>query len=439
MLTAIGLKKVLIISYYWPPAGGAGVQRWLKFSKYLREFGWEPVIYTPESPEYPEADVSLATDIPDGVQVIKRRIWEPYQLYKLFSGRKQSEKIQAGFLSENKRPGMAERAATWLRGNLFIPDARKYWIKPSVRYLTSWLKDNHIDAIVSTGPPHSMHMIALGVKERLSIPWLADFRDPWTQIDFYHHLMLTRYADARHKKMEAKVLKNADRVVTVSPGFAKGLKEISSRNIDVITNGFDPDDFADIPDFGYEAFSITHLGSMNADRNPTILWQALAKLVKEEPFFRDMLTLRFIGKTDISVFESLKYYGLEHFVENLSYLPHHEAVKEAGKSAVLLLALNNTPTVTGIAPGKMYEYLALKRPILCIGPNHGDAARIILETKSGVTVGFDDLEKLKETMNRWASQFIKKKLTGNNNLVDRYSRPKLTKDLATLLNSMMKD
>ncbi len=432
------MKKVLIISYYWPPSAGAGVQRWLKFSKYLRDFGWEPIIYTPENPEYPETDISLAADIPESVQVVKRRIWEPYQLYKLFSGRKQSEKVQAGFLSENKKPGMAERAATWLRGNLFIPDARRHWIKPSVRYLTSWLKENQIDAMVSTGPPHSMHMIALGLKERLGIPWLADFRDPWTQIDFYHHLMLTRRADARHKHMEAKVLTHADRVVTVSPGCAKGLKEICSRNIEVITNGFDPDDVADIPDFRYEAFSITHLGSMNADRNPTILWQALEKLSKQDRFFRDKLKLRFIGKTDISVFESLTYYGLEQFVENLSYLPHNDAIKEAGKSAVLLLALNNTPNVTGIAPGKMYEYLALKRPILCIGPDHGDAARIIRETESGVTVGFKDMDKLLKTMNMWASQFTNKTLTSSNLLVDRYSRPELTKDMAAVLNSMVK-
>lgn len=433
------MKKVLIISYYWPPAAGAGVQRWLKFSKYLRASGWEPVIYTPENAEYPAEDTSLAQDIPDGVQVIKRRIWEPYRWYKLFSGRKQSEKVQAGFLSEDKKRGMAERAATWLRGNLFIPDARKYWIKPSVHFLTEWLASNKVDAIVSTGPPHSMHMIALGIKKQLGIPWLADFRDPWTQIDFYHHLKLTRWADAMHKQMEAKVLKNADRVVTVSMNCAEGLHQLSSRNIDVITNGYDPDDFAGMPDFQYQDFSLTHLGSMNADRNPELLWQVLAKLVERDLFFRNHLKLRFIGKTDISVFESLKHYGLEDYTENLSYLPHHDAVREAGNSAVLLLALNNTPTVKGIAPGKMYEYLALQRPILCIGATNGDAAAIIRETNSGSTIGFHDQNKLIETLTQWRSQYIDKQLVVRSRHIDRYSRSRLTADLAVILNSMAKD
>jgi hypothetical protein len=432
------VKKVLIISYYWPPAGGAGVQRWLKFTRYLRDFGWEPIIYTAANPEYPEADYSLANDIPDGVQVIRKKIWEPYLLYKVFSGRKPSERIQAGFISENKKPGLAERVATWFRGNLFIPDARKFWIKPSIHFLTEWLNKNKVDAIVSTGPPHSMHMIALGVKKKLGIPWLADFRDPWTQIDFYHHLMLTGWADKRHKYMEATVLKHADRVVTVSTNCAEGLKQISLRDIDVITNGYDPQDFTNIPDFGYDAFSLTHLGSMNADRNPVVLWKVLAKLVEQDAVFRDSLKIRFIGKTDISVFESLKNYGLDQYVENLSYLPHHEAIRKAGQSAILLLALNNTPDVLGIAPGKMYEYLALQRPILCIGPESGDAATILKETQSGIAIGFDDKEKLSETIRSWMAQYKNKSLMRQKQSIDRYSRYELTKDVVKILDSMVK-
>ncbi len=431
------MKKVLIISYYWPPAAGAGVQRWLKFCKYLRQFGWEPIVYTPENPENPGTDNSLAGDIPENILVLRIRIMEPYRFYKMLTGRPATEKVQAGFLSEHKKPGMAERVATWLRGNLFIPDARKWWIKPSIKYLRKWLENHPVDAIVSTGPPHSMHLIAMGLKQSTGIPWLADFRDPWTQIDFYHRLMLTRLADTRHKKLEKMVLENADCVLTVSDHCALGLQEISGKNIDVITNGFDAEDFKDIPPFDYAAFSITHLGSMNADRNPIVLWEVLAELIQEDPFFSKHLRIRFIGKTDVSVFERLAASSLQSYVENLSYLPHDQAIREAARSAVLLLPLNNTPNVLGIAPGKMYEYLALNRPILGIGPIEGDAAKILFRTNSGIMCGFSDADGIKQSLLDWKKQFLSNTLDVSNLNMEAYSRKNLTQSLATLLDGIL--
>ena len=430
------MKKVLIISYYWPPSSGAGVQRWLKFSKYLREFGWEPVIYTPENPEYPGHDDSLQKDIPQGITILKTRIWEPYQLYKIFTGRKKHEKVQAGFISENKKPGKAELLATWLRGNLFIPDARKFWIRPSVRYLVKWLKENPVDAMVSTGPPHSMHLIALGIKMKLNIPWLADFRDPWTQIDFYDQLMLTPRADRKHKRFEKQVLLLADKVVTVSPSWAKDLKSLHNRNIEVITNGFDPEDFIDLPEFRYDAFSITHLGSLNADRNPHGLWKVLGELVKESEFFRENLKIRLIGKTDISVMEALEKNGLITFVEKTDYLPHDQALQQAAQSAILLLPINNTPNLMGIMPGKLYEYLALKRPILVIGPENGNTAQIIEKTSSGKVAGFSDHQKMKDLLTSWSREFELGKLPSASKGVEEYSRRDLTQIMSRLLQQI---
>lgn len=171
------MKRVLIITYYWPPSGGSGVQRWLKFVKYLREFGWEPVVYTPENPEMPSSDTSLLSEVSEDIEIIKTKIWEPYSFYKRFIGKKKSEKINTGFLSESKKPKLTEALSVWIRGNIFIPDARKFWIKPSVKFLKKYLADNPVDAMVSTGPPHSMHLIALGIKKSLNTPWIADFRD----------------------------------------------------------------------------------------------------------------------------------------------------------------------------------------------------------------------------------------------------------------------
>ncbi|MDR4988330.1 MAG: glycosyltransferase family 4 protein [Bacteroidales bacterium] len=430
------MKKVLIISYYWPPGGGAGVFRWLKFTKYLRDYGWEPVIYTPENPETPVTDPSLSAQVPPGVCVLKHPIWEPYHLYKLFSGRKRTDKVQTGFLQEKQHAGFADKAAAWIRGNFFIPDARRFWIRPSIKYLSAWLSQNRVDALVSTGPPHSMHLIALGLKKRHGLPWLADFRDPWTQIDFYDKLMLTGMADSIHKKLEKKVLKHADKVVSISRNCAKDLELIGGRTVEVITNGYDPEDFDELPGFSKEAFSICHLGAMNADRNPEVLWKALSALMSENQSFRDKVKLLFIGKVDVSVRNSLKEYGLDPVARFIEHSPHREALAKASCSAILLLALNRTPNVLGIAPGKLYEYLALNRPVLCIGPDEGDAAEILRETQSGTSVGFDDTEKCKQTLAAFYDRFTSGRLTASTRSTGRYSRKALTGQMAGLLNDI---
>jgi hypothetical protein len=431
------LKRVLIITYYWPPSGGAGVQRWLKFVKYLPEYGWEPVIYTPENPEIPAEDHSLDKDIPEGIVVIRTKIWEPYSAYKRFVGRKKDDKIKAGFLSEKKTPSFAENVAVCIRGNFFIPDARKFWIKPSVKFLVKYLKENPVDAIVSTGPPHSMHLIALGVKRKTGLPWLADFRDPWTNIDFYQELRLTAFGDKKHRKLEQDVLKAANKLVTVSWNWAKDFEILGAKNMEVITNGFDPDDFKEIQYKKSAKFEIIHLGSLNKDRNPIRFWEAIHELCKLDKSFRNALKITLIGQTDYSVIEAVTRFDLSDLVEKIDYKPHREVLQIAGNASVLLLPLNNTPHVSGIVPGKIFEYLALKRPILGIGPIDGDSARIISECKAGEVVGFEDKETIKSVVNRFYKGFI----SGGQVLVlnleaDKYSRKVLTGKISELLNEI---
>ena len=434
------MKKLLIITYYWPPSGGAGVRRWLKFVKYLREFGWEPVIYTAENPEVPAIDHSLEADVPDNIEVIKTKIWEPFSIYKRFVGRKKDDKIKAGFLSEGKTPSLTEKMSVWVRGNLFIPDARKFWILPSIKYLKAYLKENPVDAMVSTGPPHSMHMIALGVKKKFNIPWLADFRDPWTNIDFYQDLMLTGFADKKHHRLEQKVLKKADLITTVSTNWAKDFKKLGATNIEVVTNGFDTDDFSVLSGSKSGKFEICHLGSMNKDRNPGVLWNVLADLCKSIEGFKENLKITFLGFTDYAVTKSLEDEGLLGFTEMVKYLPHKEVLQKAKKASILLLPLNNTPNVNGIIPGKLFEYLALKRPIFCVGDVHGDSSRIIDETKSGVTVDFDDgvgmrkyfLEKYKGFKS--TEGFIVESVG-----TEKYSRKALTERMAALLDRITEE
>lgn len=429
------MKKVLVITYYWPPSGGAGVQRWLKFVKYLRSYGWEAVVYTPENPEAPSADNSLIKDIPEGIEVIKTKIKEPYKAYKSFIGKK-DQAINAGFLSETKKPKLSENISIWIRGNFFIPDARRFWIKPSIKYLKGYLENNPVDAIVSTGPPHSMHMIALGIKKKMSLPWLADFRDPWTNIDFYKQLKLSSRADRLHHKKEKEVIKNADMIVTVNWNMAREFEEMGAKETAVVTNGFDDEDFQHLDIALSPEFSVVHLGAMNKDRNSETFWNALSELCEETENFRNDLKIILIGKNDHKVVEDIEKYELSSCTQYISYLPHDEAIRKAAQAQVLLLPLNNTPNAAGITTGKLFEYLALKRPILCIGPENGDCARILDDTNAGKVASFDDKNKMKNILKNYYEKYKKKELLTESKNLHKYSRKTLTRDIAELLNTI---
>lgn len=425
------MKKVLIITYYWPPSGGGGVQRWLKFVKYLRQFGWEPVIYTPENPESPQLDQSLVNEIPAELEVLKTKVWEPYRWYKTFTGRKMDERIQTAFLSEKKKPGLTEKLSIWIRGNVFIPDARRYWIKPSVKFLKTWLLQNKVDLIVSTGPPHSMHLIGMQLKRQTGIPWLADFRDPWTNIDYYQDLMLGKRADRKHHQLELRVLKNADVVTVVSPGMSKEFNEIYNRNYAVIPNGFDTSDFEKTEMLNPESgFSLAHIGALVKTRNPLILWKVLNELCKESDTFSADLKIKLIGNVDVFVRESLQANELMDKLEILPYLPHEEVVKEQMRTQVLLLLINRTPNAHLILTGKLFEYMGAGRPIIGIGPVAGDAATILKETGAGVMVDFEEEKLLKEYIWDYYKRYREGNLSSTSGNVQQYSRLALTRDMA---------
>jgi len=431
------MKKVLIITYYWPPSGGAGVQRVLKLVKYLRQNNWEPVIYTADEAEYPILDTSLAKDIPEGVTVIRKKLWEPYSFYKKFIGQKKDQKVYSGFLSENKKSSFAQKVSVWIRGNFFIPDARCFWIKPSVRFLSEYLKQNPVDAIISSGPPHTTHLIARGVKRKTNLPWIADFRDPWTQIDFYEQLMLTSVADAKHKRLERSVLKEADKVITVSWNWAKDLEAIGKRKVEIITNGFDEDDFSATDSTQPDSkFSMSHIGSLNGDRNAANFWRALKELCSDDAQFKNDLVIRLIGKNDFAVYQSIEQNGLQAQLEKIEYIPHNETGKYQQRSSVLLLFLNNTPNVLGIIPGKLFEYLAARRPILVIGNSNGDSARIVTETNAGAICDFDQKEKMKATIKDFYTRWKKNELTVSAAAIEKYSRKTIAQKFAVLLNEL---
>ncbi len=421
--------KVLIITYYWPPAGGSGVQRWLKFVKYLRDFDIEPVVYTVDSPNYVLADSSLESDVPDGIEVLKQPIWEPNNLFSLFETKK---KTSAGFLNPN--PSFFGKIAHYIRANYFIPDARKFWIQPSIKYLSNYLKDHTIDTVITTGPPHSMHLIGMGLKEQLNIKWIADFRDPWTEIDYFHQLPLTKHSLKKHQALEEKVLTKADAIIVVGKTMAANFKKIAN-NVTVITNGYDTTNLtADVP--LDKNFSMVHVGLLNSDRNHRMLWQVLAELCNENATFKVDLQLKFVGKVADDIIDSIEEFGLSSKTEFINYLPHAEVLAFQKSAQVLLLPINKVSSANGIVTGKIFEYLQANRPILAIAPRDGDLAEIIKETKAGAVVEFDDAETLKSEIVKLYTKFKNQTLKVSHTKIKQYHRKELTSQLAELIKNI---
>lgn len=420
------MKKALIITYYWPPAGGSGVQRWLKFVKYFRDFGIEPVVYTVENPNYPILDESLVYDIPKDIEILTQAIWEPNNLFAFF-GKKKTE--SAGFLNPN--PSFFGKILQYIRANYFIPDARKFWVKPSTNYLKKYLKANKIDVVITSGPPHSMHLIGLNLKKELNIKWIADFRDPWTEIDYFQQLPLTKKAIKKHHSLENEVLKNADAVLVVGKTMQENFSKFNSKVI-TVTNGFDETLTHENVTLDPK-FTVTHIGLMNADRNPKMLWEVLAEIVSENEEFSKDFDLKLIGKADASVIADISKYRLSKNVQVIDYVTHDKVVEFQKKSQVLLLIVNNVPSAKGILTGKIFEYLMAKRPILAIAPSDGDVSEIINETNSGVVINFEDKVALKKAILDYYTKFKLGNLTAESKNIAQFHRKELTKKVSELI------
>ncbi|SDE62084.1 Glycosyltransferase Family 4 [Pricia antarctica] len=423
------MKKVLIITYYWPPAGGPGVQRWLKFVKYLRDFGIEPVVYVPENPHYPIEDPSLEKEIPKDIAVYKQPLFEPYGLAKLLSSKK-TKRISSGII-QAKNQSVLEKAMLWIRGNFFIPDARKYWIKPSVRFLSEVLDKEDIDTVITTGPPHSVHLIGRQLKAEKGVRWLADFRDPWTSIGYHKKLKLTASSKKKHKVLESSVLNQADHIIVTSPATQREFQHITVKPITVITNGHDSD---------YEGgahldndFTISHIGSLLTGRNPKNLWKALSQIASENSVFRADLQLEFMGVVSKDVMDSLYRFELGPYIKMRGYGSHAEAQRRQQKSQVLLLVEIDSEETKGIIPGKLFEYMAAKRPILALGPKNWEAGKIIAETQTGAIFDYDSHEGLKKTVLDWYASFKKENLYSKAKSIEKYSRRALTEELANII------
>jgi hypothetical protein len=425
-------RKVLIVAYYWPPAGGPGVQRWLKFATYLREFGYEPIVYVPDNPTYPIIDSGLLQEVPNDIRIVKKAISEPYKFAAWFS-LKRTRKISSGLIP--KKQSLKDKILLWIRGNLFIPDARVMWVKPSVTFLEGFIEEEQIKLLITTGPPHSLHLIGSKLKERNpKITWLADFRDPWTSIGYHKDLLLTSWAAKKHKQLEKYVLDSADHLLVTSLGTKTEFQALTQTPISVITNGFDAYELESAP--VDKKFSLAHIGSFLADRNPEILWQALAELIRENTDFAKAFELKIIGAVSPIVVDSIKKNGLTDYVNLFGYLPHLEAVKQQRASQVLLLIEIDRPESKVIIPGKLFEYLAAQRPILAIGPEGADFQSILEKAGAGRFFNYTDKRALKAYIGSLFSDFQSGNLVVKPSDIVQFSRKSLTKNLAELLDTL---
>lgn len=419
------MRKVLVITYYWPPAGGPGVQRWLKFVKYLKDFNVEPVLYIPENPHYPLLDTSFSQDIPNGLKIYKHPIKEPYRIASIFSSKK-TKRISSGII-QSKNQSFVEKALLWIRGNLFIPDARKFWVKPSVHFLKDVLDKEGIETIITTGPPHSVHLIGYYLKQARPLKWIADFRDPWTTIGYHKKLKLTSSAEKKHKQLESDVLNSADKIIVTSTKTKQEFQDITNKPIKVITNGYDGEVAAD---GNLDAkFTIAHIGSLLSGRNPLNLWRVLSNLVEENEDIKNALQLRFIGVVSEEILSTLTEFGLQDYIEIVGYVSHKNALVCQRASQILLLVEIDSQDTVGIIPGKLFEYMAARRPILGVGPKNWEVASIIKETHTGQIFDYTDDIELKNVLLSWFQQFKKGTLQVTSGNIEQYSRRELTRKL----------
>ncbi len=430
-------RKVLIITYYWPPAGGITVLRCLKLAKYLREFGWEPVIYTASNAQYPYLDPGNVKDIPEGVTVLSRPIFEPLHLFKKLSGRKTSDPLTNMVHVRDKKASFADRFGIWVRANFFIPDARAFWIRPSVNYLTRYLKSNPVDAIFSDGPPHTNTAIACEIRKRTGIPWLADFQDPWTQVDYYPLLGIKGRADRKHRQMEQDVFRTADAITIASPSWKTDLESIGAKHVDVLYYGYDEADFADIIPEVQSKFTIVHTGLMGSDRCPDPLITALSEWNREEPGILKKIRVLQYGETDYSVKKGFADARITEVLELGGLVSRKTALRALCSAGLLLLPLNKAANAKGRMPGKFYEYLRAKRPILALGPVDSDVSAILNETEHGRMVEYSDVAGTKRFIQDSFKAWERGDSFNASDSIARFSNLELTGNVAGILDRIV--
>ncbi len=431
------MKKLLVIVYYWPPCGGSGVQRWVKFVKYLQQFGWEPTVITTKDGDYPILDNSLLEEIPSNIKVIRTRTLVFKRIFKRFVG-KQSN-IPYGSLKIQKDDSWFKKLLINIRINFIIPDLRKIWNKNALKAAILELRTDKYDTIVTSGPPHSTHLVGLKLKQKFKIKWLADFRDPWTDIHYYENVNRSAISTLIDKALEKKVLKNCDKLITVSPKLKQVFQNKYSKiDCKVIYNGFDESDFSNIKTEKREKFVLSYIGNFKDNQNIIMLWKAIAKLLSNNEFAKDFL-LELTGRVSDNVISSLKQYNLWNNTKIEGYVSHNEAIQRMKNASVLLFIIPQAKSNKGILTGKLFDYLASGSPFLSIGNPEGDAAKILHKSKAGPMINYSAKKEIEHYLFKLYENWKQDKLADFepcNDEINKFNRKSLTKELVEVLEKI---
>ncbi|MCD4665940.1 MAG: glycosyltransferase [Bacteroidales bacterium] len=430
------MKKVLIITYYWPPGSSPGVQRFLKFVKYLKDFGWKPYILTVNNGSYPSRDESLLNDVPSGLEVYRTKTFEPYRMFNLIKG-KRSKSTPIGFINLSNKKNWLNYLSLYIRANFFIPDARKGWNRFAINKAKEIILKNKIDAIITTGPPQSTHLIGHKLKMENNIPWIADLRDPWTNVYYNTFFPRTKRTKKAYKKLEDKVVKTADMVTVVSAGLKNEFAG-RAKEIEIIYNGFDESDFKDIKIIQPSVFTLAYVGNFKPNQNIKMIWESLSEISKTIENFKSDFKLLLTGNIDAGAANDLRKYDIDTLTEIQPFLPHDDAVSQMCNVSMLLFVVPEAVNNHLIITGKLFEYIASGTPILSIGPVDGDACKLLMETGRFPMIDYGDKEGFKkmlvENYRLWQKNGKLRKHEKQD--IDKYSRRGLTKKLSEKLNKI---
>ena len=430
------MKKVLIITYYWPPGSGPGVQRFLKCSKYLRDVGWEPIILTVDNGSYPSLDQSLEQDIPTGLNVYKSLSFEPFRWYNLLKG-KSSKNTSVGAIGL-QGSSFFQRLSLYIRANFFIPDARVGWNRFAIKKARTIFKEHKIDAIISTGPPHSSHLIADRLKKEYNKPWLVDLRDPWTTVFYNAYFPRTDRTKKKDKQLEDLVLKNSDSVSVVSQGMLDEFSE-RSNDISLIYNGFDEDDFKGLTSTKNEKFTIAYIGNFKPNQNAVLVWECLKELGDKNAQFKSDLNISLTGNIDSSIVNLLQENGLKEQLSIEGFAAHHTAVQRMLDASLLLFVIPVSERNHLIITGKLFEYLATGNPILAIGPTNGNASALLKDAQRDEMLDYNDkdniLLQIESAYTSWKNKSIPQYSLND---LEPFTKKGLTEKLANKLNELSK-